>query len=227
MAGALRLLRPLRKSALAIVLGATAAIGMVAMITTAGAVGAQEHGQPGTNPAPANGAGGADRPEALGAASVPGVSGASPTTLDPAEERRAQALEGRLKCPVCRTQSVRESTSFMALEMRAKVRERIAAGDTDEEVLQFFVDRYGDYILLEPRKEGFGLVAYVLPFLAVLSGGVLLVLRVRRARVTRGGPPGGSRAWPGRGDDPAIPDPAALEPAAGERLERELKRYSV
>ena len=63
----------------------------------------------------------------------------------------------------------------MALEMRSKIRELIAAGRTDEQVLEYFVARYGDYILLEPRKRGFGWAAYALPLAAVLLGALLLV----------------------------------------------------
>jgi len=137
--------------------------------------------------------------------------------LTDAQEARAQDLEGRLKCPVCRVQSVRESTSFMALEMRAKIRELIAAGRSDGEVLQFFVDRYGDYILLEPRKRGFGLAAYALPLLAVLAGVVLLLLGARRGR---------QRASAAR-ETTSSPAASALSPADRERVEEELKRYTV
>lgn len=129
------------------------------------------------------------------------------------QEARAQGLEGRLKCPVCRTQSVRESTSFMALEMRRKIRQLVAAGRTDDEVLAYFAARYGDYILLEPRRQGFGLAAYALPFLAVLAGLAFLALAVRR----RIAPPD------------ALPEDrsARLDDASRARVEEELKRYTV
>jgi cytochrome c-type biogenesis protein CcmH len=133
-----------------------------------------------------------------------------PLTED--QEGRAQKLEGRLKCPVCRTQSVRESTSFMALEMRAKIRELIRQGRSDDEVLAFFADRYGDYILLEPRKEGFGLAAYLLPMLAVLSAGVFLALAARRRRADS--------------DRPRESDEPPLGASVQERVDEELKRFS-
>ena len=152
--------------------------------------------------------------------------------LTRAQEDRAQRLEGRLKCPVCRTQSVRESTSFMALEMRAKIRELIEAGRGDREILQYFVDRYGDYILLEPRRRGFGLSAYLLPLVAVLGGAMFLLLRARQAdrraaAAIRTEPAGGG----GRGGEPvAQPPPGGAErlsPADRERVDEELKRYTV
>lgn len=157
--------------------------------------------------------------------------------LSEAEESRARSLEGRLKCPVCRTQSVLESTSFMALEMRAKIRELIASGKSDREILDYFVDRYGDYILLEPRKAGFALSAYLLPALAVLGGCVFLLLALRRAGSRRRGVDGASHG-DGRASaqspkkDSAAPaeTPAApeiLSPADSARVEEELKRYTI
>jgi cytochrome c-type biogenesis protein CcmH len=164
---------------------------------------------------------------------APVASGQSPTgdgaapapRLSDAGEARARALEGRLKCPVCRTQSVLESTSFMALEMRAKIRELIAAGRSDGEILDYFADRYGDYILLEPRKRGFALSAYALPAAAVLLGaaGILAALVRRRALPGRSNANGaGGSAGDGRG-----PGPDRLSEADRARVEHELERYTV
>ncbi|MFN2432616.1 MAG: cytochrome c-type biogenesis protein CcmH [Gemmatimonadota bacterium] len=145
--------------------------------------------------------------------------------LSAQQEARAQALEGRLKCPVCRVQSVRESTSFMALEMRAKVRELIAAGRSDDQILGYFVERYGDYILLEPQRRGFGIAAYALPLVAVLAGAFLLGLRARRQRGTRAPEPRGeTEPPPTRGPhDPALPE--AVAPEETDRVESELRSY--
>jgi cytochrome c-type biogenesis protein CcmH len=150
-------------------------------------------------------AAGADHGAAEAALSDPRPQAAEPELrpLDAAGEARASSLEARLKCPVCRTQSVRESPSFLALEMRTRIREMIAAGRTDGEILDWFAARYGDDILLEPRKRGFGLAAWILPAAAILAGGVLLA---RRAR------------------DRAAPPPAPeLTPEERDRVERELK----
>ncbi len=149
--------------------------------------------------------------------------------LSDAGEARARWLEGRLKCPVCRTQSVLESTSFMALEMRAKIRELIAAGRSDGEILDYFADRYGDYILLEPRKKGFALSAYVLPVLAVLAGGAAILVALAR-RAGPGGGAGRTDAGAGggsRGQAPAATDPEPLSPADRARIEEELERYTA
>lgn len=144
-----------------------------------------------------------------------------PVVLTAAQEKRFERLESRLKCPVCRTQSVRESSSFMALEMRARIGELIAAGRTDDEILAYFVERYGDYILLEPRKEGFGLSAYVLPLLAVIVGGALLLVTIVRRR--REPDPAA-----GEGSEPSEARSArALSPAERARVDEELKRYTA
>lgn len=123
--------------------------------------------------------------------------------LDAEGEGRAAALEGRLKCPVCRTQSVRESPSFLAIEMRTRIREMIAEGRGDGEILDWFAARYGDDILLEPRKRGFGLAAWILPVAGLAVGAALLARRVR-----------------GR---TAPTPPVELTPEERARVERELK----
>ena len=100
--------------------------------------------------------------------------------LTPAQEARAHALEGELRCPVCRSQSIRQSRSFMAEDMKHRIRELIAEGRTDEEIRAFFVERYGPWILLEPPRRGFHLAAWLLPAGAVLAGAVGVILAARR-----------------------------------------------
>lgn len=131
----------------------------------------------------------------------------APPALDADGEARASSLEARLKCPICRTQSVRESPSFLAIEMRTRIREMVAAGRSDDQILDWFAARYGDDILLEPRKRGFGLAAWILPLAALAAGAALLVRRARR------------RAAP--------PPEAELSPEDGDRVERELKLRRV
>ena len=131
-----------------------------------------------------------------------------PVALTPAEEARARDIEGTLRCPVCRSQSIRQSRSFMAEDMKRRIRELIAEGRSDEEIRAFFVERYGTWILLEPPKSGFNLAAWLLPGAAVLVGAIGLVLAARR--------------WASR-----PPARASVEPPPGspylDRLERELK----
>lgn len=103
--------------------------------------------------------------------------------LTPEQEARARKIGDTMKCPVCRSQSVRQSRSFMAEDMKRKVRELIAEGRSDEEVIDYFVARYGEWILLTPPKSGFNVTAYLLPLLAVLFGAIALaVVLIRAAR---------------------------------------------
>lgn len=123
------------------------------------------------------------------------------------DEQAVYEIASQLRCVVCQNLSVADSPSEMAGQMRGVVRERLAAGDTPDQVRQYFVDRYGEWILLAPRREGFTLLVWVFPIVAVAVGlGVVAVL-VRRW--TRAAPPG----------RPAPP----LDPAIRERIRRELE----
>lgn len=108
-----------------------------------------------------------------------------PIELTPEQEQRARALDSRLKCPVCRSQSIRQSRSFMAEDMKRRIRELIAEGRTDEEIIDYFVARYEEWVLLTPPKRGFSLTAYILPFVALVLGVAVLVSVARGRR--RGG----------------------------------------
>ncbi len=110
------------------------------------------------------------------------AAGDSAIELTPEQESRARSIESELKCPVCRSQSIRQSRSFMAEDMKRRVRELIAQGRSDDEIREYFIARYGEWILLTPPKRGFSLAAYVLPFLAVVAGATMLVFAARRWR---------------------------------------------
>lgn len=88
---------------------------------------------------------------------------------DPALEARARVISKDLRCLVCRNESIDESNAELAKDLRVLVRERILAGDTNEETVQYVVDRYGEYVLLKPRATGTNLILWV-------AGPVLLVL---------------------------------------------------
>jgi cytochrome c-type biogenesis protein CcmH len=118
----------------------------------------------------------ADAPEPRAAVEAPTV----PVRLTAAQEARARALEGALRCPVCRSQSIRQSRSFMADDMRRKVRAMIAEGRSDDEIRDYFIDRYGTWVLLTPPRRGFNLAAYIFPAIVVLIGAVGLVVAARR-----------------------------------------------
>lgn len=89
-------------------------------------------------------------------------------------------VASRLRCTVCRNQSVLESTASLSRQMQSVIREKLAAGESPEEVEAYFVDKYGEWILLQPKASGMGLLVYVLPPLALLGGGVLVFGALRR-----------------------------------------------
>lgn len=101
---------------------------------------------------------------------------------DPALEARARDISQGLRCPVCRNENIDDSNAGIARDLRLLVRERLTAGDTDTEVVEFVVDRYGEYVLLRPVASGMGLVLWVAgPAMLVLGGiGAALYLRRRR-----------------------------------------------
>lgn len=88
---------------------------------------------------------------------------------DPALEARARDISAGLRCLVCRNESIDESNADLARDLRILVRERIVAGDSDAEVVSFLTDRYGEYVLLNPKADGANLVLW-------LSGPALLLL---------------------------------------------------
>jgi len=99
---------------------------------------------------------------------------------DPVKEARARNLSRELRCMVCQNQSIDDSEAPLARDLRLLVRERIAAGDNDAQVVGFLVARYGEFVLLKPRFERQTLALWlVTPFL-LLGGGLALWLHVRR-----------------------------------------------
>jgi len=99
---------------------------------------------------------------------------------DPAKEARARALSRELRCMVCQNQSIDDSDAPLARDLRILVRERIAAGDGDQQVLNFLVSRYGEFVLLKPRVEGQTLLLWLLPPGVLVFGALGLWLHNRR-----------------------------------------------
>ena len=121
----------------------------------------------------------------VGAIALLGVSAAhavQPDEMmaDPAKESRARELSRELRCMVCQNQSIDDSEAPLARDLRLLVRERIAAGDSDAQVIDFLVARYGEFVLLKPRMEPQTLLLWLLPPLALAGGGLVLWRSGRR-----------------------------------------------
>ena len=99
---------------------------------------------------------------------------------DPAKELRARDLSRELRCMVCQNQSIDDSEAPLARDLRLLVRERIAAGDSDAEVLDFLVARYGEFVLLKPRLSPHTWLLWLVPPLALVGGGLALWTYNRR-----------------------------------------------
>jgi cytochrome c-type biogenesis protein CcmH len=121
---------------------------------------------------------------------------------DPAAEARAQALGRELRCMVCQNQSIEDSDAELARDLRRIVREQITAGRSDDQVMRFVHERYGDFVLLRPPVNATTALLWATPALAI-GGGMLLILAMRRRRAAL-----------------AATEPAALSPAEQARLAR-------
>jgi cytochrome c-type biogenesis protein CcmH len=124
---------------------------------------------------------------------------------DPAKEARARALSKQLRCLVCQNQSIDDSDAPLAHDLRMLVRERLQAGDSDQQVLDFLVQRYGEFVLLQPRLHWSTALLWFGPPVLLIIGGLALVLIARRRS--------------GNGTvDPAAPQGGALTPDEERRL---------
>jgi len=96
-------------------------------------------------------------------------------------DARAYAIAAKLRCPVCQNESVADSPAELAGQMRMLIREKLAAGETDEQIVDYFVSKYGQWILLEPPRRGLLWVVWLAPTAALLAGGYLARSYLRRA----------------------------------------------
>ena len=120
----------------------------------------------------------------LAAVSLPDVSAVvghpKQTPLNGAAlEQRTETLSDSIRCPVCQGSSVGDSPSEMARNMKQQVKELLALGFDDEQIIQYFEASYGEFIRLEPRKEGLNWLVWLAPILALLLGSILLIRRLK------------------------------------------------
>jgi cytochrome c-type biogenesis protein CcmH len=132
---------------------------------------------------------------ALAVAVAAGLVGSSAHAVEPAErladpalEARARALSQELRCLVCQNQSIDESNADLAHDLRVLLRQRLVAGDTDRQVLDYIVARYGVFVLLDPPFAPATYLLWLTPPVLVLGAGLFLVLRARRRRTDPGLP---------------------------------------
>jgi cytochrome c-type biogenesis protein CcmH len=144
----------------------------------------------------------------LAAAGLAGAAGAPAPSSQALVDERVREIASELRCVVCQNLSVADSPSDLAKEMRNLIREQVEQGKGRKEILEYFVSRYGEFVLLDPPKHGFSLLVWVLPFLALAigAGGVYLV----------------ARRWAARpADAPTPADPGYLDRVRRELTERE------
>ena len=121
------------------------------------------------------------------------------------DEQTVHDVASELRCVVCQSLSVADSPSETANQMRGIIRERLAAGESPAQVRAYFVEKYGDWILLSPPASGFTLLVWVVPFIGLALGLVLVAVVVRR--------------W-SRGSRAPVATPP--DPAMRERIRREM-----
>jgi cytochrome c-type biogenesis protein CcmH len=119
---------------------------------------------------------------------VAGASEDGPLTMD----ERVNEIASGLRCPVCQNLSVADSPSRLAGEMRAEIEARLEAGETSQEIRTFFVDRYGEWVLLAPERRGLNLLPWVLPIAGLAAGAAIWFAAFRRRPDRRAAPPVGS-----------------------------------
>ncbi|MFQ5579606.1 MAG: cytochrome c-type biogenesis protein CcmH [Nitrospiria bacterium] len=127
-------------------------------------------------------------------------------------QARIKEVSKTLRCAVCQSESVWESNSTLAIQMRDIIRERLIAGESPEEIRAYFVSRYGDFILLKPRIRGLNWLLWFSPFL-LLSLGAFFLYRTLRG-------------WVGKPVSAAPETISAIDDAHRRRIEEELRSFN-
>ena len=104
----------------------------------------------------------------------------SPITGDELD-RRTEELASLMRCPVCQGLSIADSPTILAQAMKSEVHDLLAAGYTEDQIIAYFEQSYGEFVRLEPKATGFNLVVWIAPVVALLIGAALIVSRLRKS----------------------------------------------
>jgi len=107
---------------------------------------------------------------------------ATPMASDPVLEARVMAIAEELRCLVCQNETIAASHADLAVDLRAQIRSKLAQGQTSQQILDFMVERYGDFVLYRPPLKPLTLLLWVGPFALLLLAAGVLALNVRRLR---------------------------------------------
>lgn len=119
---------------------------------------------------------------------VPAVGGDPLIFTDAEREARYQKLTVELRCLVCQNQNLADSDAPLAQDLRREIYNMMQAGRTDDEIKQFLIDRYGDFVLYMPPVKGNTLVLWLMPAVLLLGGALVVLIAVRKRKLIPGGP---------------------------------------
>ena len=117
-------------------------------------------------------------------APIPAAADAVPTVTDPLSNARAVKLSEKLRCLVCQNQSIADSNAELAVDLRTQIREQIAAGKSDDQIVDYMVARYGDFVLYQPPVKATTILLWAGPALLLFAGFFFLIRNLRRRTVT-------------------------------------------
>ena len=122
----------------------------------------------------------------LGVLALPALALDDPSEMlpNPAQEKRAEAIGAQLRCLVCQNESIEDSSASLARDLRHVVRQHVAAGESNQQIMAWMTQRYGEFIRLKPRFTASTLLLWAMPVLALALGGILAALMLRRPRST-------------------------------------------
>jgi len=120
---------------------------------------------------------------------VPAFAGGEPLVFTDAEQEiRYQQLTVELRCAVCQNQSLADSDAPLAQDLRQEIYDMMQAGRTDDEIKQFLIDRYGDFVLYMPPVKSNTLVLWLMPAILLVGGALVVLIAVRKRKLNSGGP---------------------------------------